>query len=125
MRLGDAKGNWVHELLGVLWAYCTTPRESMQETPFNLVYGTEAVLPTEIGEETWKGAPPKFKERDLILRKTEGMGPVEKLDAKWNGLYVVTEVIGHGTYKLRRGDGKPLPRTWNVPYLFFRDNNTS
>ncbi|KAL0288206.1 UNVERIFIED_CONTAM: hypothetical protein Scaly_2737800 [Sesamum calycinum] len=25
-----------------------------KETPFNLVYGTEAVLPTEIGEETWK-----------------------------------------------------------------------
>ncbi|KAL0434461.1 UNVERIFIED_CONTAM: hypothetical protein Slati_2780400 [Sesamum latifolium] len=46
--------NWVHELPGVLWAYCTTPRESMQETPFSLVYETEAVLPTEIGEETWR-----------------------------------------------------------------------
>ncbi|KAL0378351.1 UNVERIFIED_CONTAM: hypothetical protein Sradi_3140600 [Sesamum radiatum] len=53
-RFGDAKGNWVHELPGVLWAYRTTPREPMQETPFNLIYGTEAVLPAEIGEETWR-----------------------------------------------------------------------
>ncbi|KAL0313587.1 UNVERIFIED_CONTAM: Gag-Pol polyprotein [Sesamum radiatum] len=37
MRLGE-KGNWVHELPGVLWAYRTTLRESTQETPFNLVY---------------------------------------------------------------------------------------
>ncbi|KAK4385917.1 hypothetical protein Sango_2715700 [Sesamum angolense] len=27
---------------------------SALETPFNLVYGTEVVLPAEIGEETWK-----------------------------------------------------------------------
>ncbi|KAL0430497.1 UNVERIFIED_CONTAM: hypothetical protein Sradi_0675700 [Sesamum radiatum] len=54
MRLGDAKGNLVHELPGVLWANRTIPRESTQETPINLVYGTEAILPAEIGEETWR-----------------------------------------------------------------------
>ncbi|KAL0311690.1 UNVERIFIED_CONTAM: Gag-Pol polyprotein [Sesamum calycinum] len=53
-RLGEDKGNWVHELLGVLWAHHTTPKESTQETPFNLVYGTEVVLPADIGEETWR-----------------------------------------------------------------------
>ncbi|KAL0445725.1 UNVERIFIED_CONTAM: hypothetical protein Slati_1700400 [Sesamum latifolium] len=30
------------------------PRESTQETPFNLVYRTEAMLPLKIGEETWR-----------------------------------------------------------------------
>ncbi|KAL0362129.1 UNVERIFIED_CONTAM: hypothetical protein Scaly_1168100 [Sesamum calycinum] len=54
MRLGDTKENWVHELPRVLWAHRTTPRESTQETPFNLVYGTETILPSEIGEETWR-----------------------------------------------------------------------
>ncbi|KAL0430498.1 UNVERIFIED_CONTAM: hypothetical protein Sradi_0675800 [Sesamum radiatum] len=53
-RLGEAKGSWVDELPGVLWAYRTTPRESTQETPFSLVYGREAVIPSEIGEETWR-----------------------------------------------------------------------
>ncbi|KAL0420396.1 UNVERIFIED_CONTAM: putative enzymatic polyprotein [Sesamum latifolium] len=53
-RSWNAKGDWVHELLGVLWAYHTTPRQSTQETPFNLEYGTKAMLPAEIGEETWR-----------------------------------------------------------------------
>ncbi|KAK4407918.1 hypothetical protein Sango_0372800 [Sesamum angolense] len=51
-RLDQAKGNWVDELPGVLWAYRTTSRRSTGESPFNLVYGMEAIIPTEIGEET-------------------------------------------------------------------------
>ncbi|MCI66857.1 gypsy retrotransposon integrase-like protein, partial [Trifolium medium] len=34
----------------VLWAYRTTPHSTTGETPFQLVYGTEAVIPVEIGE---------------------------------------------------------------------------
>ncbi|XP_073304568.1 uncharacterized protein [Primulina huaijiensis] len=30
----------------------TTPRAPTQETPFNLVYGSEAVLPVEIGQSS-------------------------------------------------------------------------
>ena len=33
----------------MLWAYRTTKRSSIGETPFAMVYGTEAVIPTEIG----------------------------------------------------------------------------
>ncbi|KAL0382017.1 UNVERIFIED_CONTAM: hypothetical protein Scaly_0489000 [Sesamum calycinum] len=51
-RLDQAKGNWVDELPGVLWAYRTTPRRSTRESPFNLVYGMEAIIPAENGEET-------------------------------------------------------------------------
>ncbi|KAL0405358.1 UNVERIFIED_CONTAM: hypothetical protein Slati_3849700 [Sesamum latifolium] len=51
-RLEGAKSSWVEELPGVLWAYRTTPRSSTGETPFYLVYGTEAIIPAEIGEET-------------------------------------------------------------------------
>ncbi|KAI3740511.1 hypothetical protein L2E82_30972 [Cichorium intybus] len=47
-QLGKAKGNWVEDLPSVLWSYRTTPRTGTQETPFNLVYGTEAVLPPEL-----------------------------------------------------------------------------
>ncbi|KAL2247804.1 UNVERIFIED_CONTAM: Retrovirus-related Pol polyprotein from transposon [Sesamum indicum] len=48
----DSKGSWVDELPGVLWAYRTTPRTATGETPFCLVYGTEAIIPAEIGEES-------------------------------------------------------------------------
>ena len=47
--LEKAKGMWVDELPGVLWAYRTTPRRLTGTTPFALTYGMDAVIPTEIG----------------------------------------------------------------------------
>ena len=48
-RLVGAKGAWPEELPNVLWAYRTTTRTPTGETPFNLTYGTEAVIPVEVG----------------------------------------------------------------------------
>ena len=48
-RLDDAKGAWPEELPNVLWAYRTTTRTPTRETPFRLTYGTEAVIPVEVG----------------------------------------------------------------------------
>ncbi|KAL0424764.1 UNVERIFIED_CONTAM: hypothetical protein Sradi_1011200 [Sesamum radiatum] len=161
-RLEEAKGNWVDELPGVLWAYRTTPRRSTRESPFSLVYGTEAVVPVEIGEETlrvqqyepasnnserradldliqelrhsanarttaYKAMMAKaynskvrhrgFQVGDLVLRRADATKNLGKLDAKWEGPYQVTEVIGSGTYKLHKMDGKEIPRTWNIANL--------
>jgi hypothetical protein len=41
-------GCWVEELPSVLWSLCTTPNHSIGFTPFFLVYGAEAMLPTDI-----------------------------------------------------------------------------
>lgn len=51
-RLYGVGKDWVEELPSVLWAYRTTPRTSTGETPFSMVYGSKAVLPAEIGEES-------------------------------------------------------------------------
>nr|XP_033516968.1 uncharacterized protein LOC117281231 [Nicotiana tomentosiformis] len=48
-KLGDAKGLWPKVLLEVLWAYRTTSKMSTGETPYSLVYRTEAVIPVEVG----------------------------------------------------------------------------
>ena len=48
-RLVRAKGAWLEELPSVLWAYRTTARTPTGEIPFNLTYGTEAVIPVEVG----------------------------------------------------------------------------
>ena len=48
-QLKGAKGAWPEELPGVLWAYRTTARTPTGETPFKLVFGTKAVVPTEVG----------------------------------------------------------------------------
>jgi hypothetical protein len=46
--LHRAAGAWAEELPSVLWSLRTTPNRSTGFTPFFLVYGAEAVLPTDI-----------------------------------------------------------------------------
>jgi hypothetical protein len=46
-RLKEKKGKWADELPMVLWADRTTPKTATGQTPFSLVYGTEAVIPVE------------------------------------------------------------------------------
>uniref|UniRef100_A0A2N9IT33 Uncharacterized protein n=1 Tax=Fagus sylvatica TaxID=28930 RepID=A0A2N9IT33_FAGSY len=53
-RLEGAKGLWPEELPNILWAYRTTARTPTGETPFRLTYGTEAVIPVEVGLTTWR-----------------------------------------------------------------------
>nr|KYP54578.1 Pol polyprotein [Cajanus cajan] len=52
-RLGDAKGAWAEELTEVLWAYRCTPQSMTKETPFRLTYGTDAMIPVEVGEPSF------------------------------------------------------------------------
>ena len=47
-RLEGAKGVWLDELPGVLWAYRTTVKSPIGETPFKLAYGSEAVITAEV-----------------------------------------------------------------------------
>nr|XP_009758413.1 PREDICTED: uncharacterized protein LOC104211112 [Nicotiana sylvestris] len=49
-KLKDAKGLWPELLPEVFWAYRTTPKISTGETPYSLVYGTNAVIPVEVEE---------------------------------------------------------------------------
>ena len=48
-QLLGAKGAWPKELPSILWAYKTTAQTPTGETPFNLTYGTKAVIPVEVG----------------------------------------------------------------------------
>ncbi|XP_024175510.1 uncharacterized protein LOC112181372 [Rosa chinensis] len=46
-KLDDAKGLWASKLPEVLWVIRTTTIEATGETPFCMVFGSEAVLPIE------------------------------------------------------------------------------
>ncbi|GKC02191.1 reverse transcriptase domain-containing protein [Tanacetum coccineum] len=48
-RLDERSKNWMEEISHVLWAHRTMIKSSNGETPFSLTYGTEAVIPVEIG----------------------------------------------------------------------------
>jgi hypothetical protein len=55
-KLDQRKGLWVEYVLEVLWSYRTTPRTPTGDTPFSLTYGTEAVIPVEIGSLSYRVA---------------------------------------------------------------------
>ena len=47
-RLVEAKEAWLEELPGVLSAYRTTTQTPIGEMPYNLTYGTKAVISVEV-----------------------------------------------------------------------------
>ncbi|XP_068486481.1 uncharacterized protein [Phaseolus vulgaris] len=51
-RFEKAKGAWAEEVPRIIWAYHTTPQSSTMETPFSLVYRSEAMIPVEIHESS-------------------------------------------------------------------------
>ncbi|XP_059461845.1 uncharacterized protein LOC132190823 [Corylus avellana] len=53
-KLGDRKGDWVEDLPEVLWAYRTMRRTPTEETPYALAFGTEAVIPAEVGSGNFR-----------------------------------------------------------------------
>ncbi|GJT92416.1 reverse transcriptase domain-containing protein [Tanacetum coccineum] len=60
-RLEERSKNWMEELPHVIWAHRTMIKSSNGDTPFSLTYGTEAVIPVEIGMPTIRTA-----EADLV-----------------------------------------------------------
>ena len=53
-RLEGVKGIWPDELPSILWAYRTTTRTPTGETPFRLAYGSDAVIPAEVGLTSYR-----------------------------------------------------------------------
>ncbi|XP_016172929.1 uncharacterized protein LOC107615377 [Arachis ipaensis] len=51
-KLDNAKGEWAELIPEVLWSYNTTIQTTTGETPFKLVYGSEALIPVEVGVPT-------------------------------------------------------------------------
>ena len=68
-RLDDAKGKWIEELPHVLWTYRTTPRKSIGETYFSMMYGAEAVIPLENGFPTMRTSTFTSDGNDELLKK--------------------------------------------------------
>ena len=54
-KLKNLKGRWASDLLEVLWAYKTTARLTIRETPFSLAYGYEAMVLVELGTKSLEG----------------------------------------------------------------------
>ena len=131
----SAKGKWVDELPGILWAYKTTSQRPTRVSPFSLTYGMEAIIPTEIEMPKLRIAHYQqrmanlnnrhiklhaFRVGDLVLRRafenTTDLA-VGKFQPNWEGPYVIVRVGLAGLYALNKLDRAPTPRIWNVMHL--------
>ena len=59
----------MEELPHVLWTYRTTPRKSIEETPFSMTYGVGAVIPLENGFPTMRTSTFTLDGNDELLKK--------------------------------------------------------
>ena len=153
---------WVEELPSVLWVVRTTPTTSNKETPFFLVYESEAMLPTELRHQStrvqkysdeeqderrsddvnlleehrkrvvvraaaYQQALRRYHEKhirartlaisDYILQRVQNQAGRNKLSPKWEGPYMVVQVLRPGAFKIADGDGRKLSNSWNIDQL--------
>ncbi|XP_028097753.1 uncharacterized protein LOC114297514 [Camellia sinensis] len=66
-QLEKAKGKWVEELPSVLWAQLIILRCTTKEMSFALCFGTEAIIPLEIGLPTLKSKAFDTGRNDMML----------------------------------------------------------
>ena len=63
-----AKGKWVDELAGVLWAYRTTNQKPTRVSPFTLTYGMETIILIEMGVPTLRTENPEKANTEAIAK---------------------------------------------------------
>ncbi|XP_048613399.1 uncharacterized protein LOC125587233 [Brassica napus] len=127
-RLEGSHGKRAEELHGVLWAYRTTPKTATGETPYSLVYGSEAIIPTEMHVRTTvSGSTSQEENNELMALSLDLLA--EKGEAAWLRNWsnqqdftynkkVRTMTFQQGDWVLRRAEkttGKLTPG-WEGPY---------
>uniref|UniRef100_A0A2N9EDC4 Integrase catalytic domain-containing protein n=1 Tax=Fagus sylvatica TaxID=28930 RepID=A0A2N9EDC4_FAGSY len=123
IRLEGAKSMWVEELPSVLWAYKTTVRTPTRETPFKLTFGTEAVIPVEIGLTTLRTTFHKEEENEGQLQLNLDLLDETRRQSMHTELHFTkrkwpnTTTPRRGTYHLEDRHGKKLPHPWNAEHF--------
>jgi len=74
--LTRSAGCWIEELPAVLWSLRTTPNRSTGYTPFFLVYGSEAIIPTDIEFDSPRVS--LYTEKDAKEAREDGVDLLEE-----------------------------------------------
>eukprot|EP00253_Pinus_taeda_P032089 PITA_32089 len=137
--IGVHKRSWHLILYSALWAYQTLVRNVTEFTPFQLVYGLEAILPIQCEISSLKLAvdllPETLEEEARFLeliqldetrhdatlaneshkkrvKESDKLG-AGKFKSLWMGPYIVKRVLAKGAYELVDYDGIPLAQPHN------------
>jgi hypothetical protein len=107
------KGKWVDELPKVIWSHNTTVSRATGFTPFRLLFGTEAMTPEEIKNDSMRVLKAKeIEEIDqkvekdkielTILEAAENIEKYQKETKAWRGKKVVHKDIKTGDLVLKK-----------------------
>jgi hypothetical protein len=58
-----------------------------------------------------------FSIGDLVLRRIQDESGLHKLNSRWEGPFVVKQIIRSGSYRLQYPEGQDFPNSWNVQNL--------
>ncbi|XP_022019520.1 uncharacterized protein LOC110919559 [Helianthus annuus] len=137
-RLGYEGSSGVEELSNVLWAHRTMPKTSNNETPFSLTYGTEVMIPTEVGLPSLRRLTTN-DDNDRLLR--DGLDLLEerreaaviseakykKTLEKYYNQRVAQHTFKEGEYVMRNNEASraepsgKLGPNWEGPYVIQED----
>lgn len=53
-KLGQAKGLWIEEIPEILWRYHCTLQSTTKETAYRLTYGSDVMIPVELGKTSFR-----------------------------------------------------------------------
>ncbi|GAA0171164.1 hypothetical protein LIER_25261 [Lithospermum erythrorhizon] len=118
---GASGGAWIEELSLVLWSLRTTPSHATCETPFSLIYGTEAVVPVEVGLPTLRQRGFDKVHNSQLLReqltliselRDRALVTMQKYKR-----FMASSFNRTGTYESEELDGKPVQQTWHASNL--------
>ncbi|XP_057815466.1 uncharacterized protein LOC131029082 [Cryptomeria japonica] len=88
---GVEQEDWEKMLLAVLWAYCTTYKVITGHTPFQLMYGQEAMVPAEYTVPSlWMAVDNRLGDKDSLSAR---LGSLIKLDKQRIMGQWATEVV--------------------------------
>ncbi|GJT56397.1 reverse transcriptase domain-containing protein [Tanacetum coccineum] len=133
-RLGEGNKNWIEELPHVLWAHRMMIKSSHGDTPFSLTYGTEAIIPAEIGMPTYRTAVvdavhndeelrlnldllEERRERATIREAKAKLKMAKYYNAKVHGVtFRPGDFVYHSNEASHAMDGGKLGPKWEGPY---------
>jgi transposase InsO family protein len=121
------KGKWTDELPKVIWSHNTKVSRETGFTPFRLLFGTEAMTPEEIKNESMRVLKGKEieevdqkVEKDMIeltiLEAAENIEKYQKEIKTWKDRKVVRKDIKTGDLVLKRNKNWENPRKLQEPW---------
>uniref|UniRef100_A0A2N9FCN2 Uncharacterized protein n=1 Tax=Fagus sylvatica TaxID=28930 RepID=A0A2N9FCN2_FAGSY len=137
----DYGKGWSSHLADTLWAYRGSTKTATGFTPFSLVYGTDAISPTELlvpsprilhgmdleadadicAEARVADLERIFAKGQMVLRTVDhvrrGLPSPSKFAPNWEGPYLIREAYDSGYYKLSTADGTTLVDPINGKWL--------